>query len=463
MKGVFKQYQEKEAETTVKSRFSFSNTQIIALGFLSIIFFGAIMLTLPAAARSGESTPFINSLFTATSATCITGLAVYDTWSHWTPFGQAVILALIQIGGLGFMTIISLFSVFMKRKISLHERRLLMQSVGTMRIGGIIRLIKRIALGTLLFEGIGAALLAIRFCPEMGLARGLWYSVFHSVSAFCNAGFDLMGYRKPFSSLTAFRGDVLVNLTITGLIIVGGLGFLVWNDLITQIPRRHHLQLHTKVVLSATGLLLVFSFAAFFFLEYDHSMAGLSLGERLLASWFQAVTPRTAGFNTVELTRLSHGSDLTTIFLMFVGGSPGSTAGGIKTTTLAVMLLCTAASAHNRNGCTLFKRRLTDDLMQQASAIVTIYMISVILSTILLTALEPITLTEALFEVTSAAGTVGLTKGITPLLGNASKILLMVLMFGGRVGGLTLALVLWEGKPHVNAPLQRPKERIMIG
>ncbi|MDD6174176.1 MAG: TrkH family potassium uptake protein [Firmicutes bacterium] len=430
---------------------------------MGILFFGAVLLTLPAAARSGESTPFINSLFTATSATCVTGLVVYDTWTHWTPFGQAVILVLIQTGGLGFMTIISLFSVFMKRKISLHERRLLMQSVGTMRVGGIIRLIKRIALGTLFFEGIGAALLAIRFCPDMGFARGLWYSVFHSVSAFCNAGFDLMGYREQFSSLTFFRDDPLVNLTITALVIIGGLGFLVWEDLITQIRHRHHLQLHTKIVLSATGLLLLFSFVSFFFLEADHSMAGLSLGDRLLASWFQAVTPRTAGFNTVDLAALSPGGDLTTIFLMFIGGSPGSTAGGIKTTTLAVMFLCTAASARQQNGCTIFKRRLTGDLMQQASAIVTIYLIAVIAGTVLLTALEPITLTEALFEVCSAAGTVGLTKGITPLLGNASKILLMILMFGGRVGGLTLILVFWEGKPHVNAPLKRPKERILIG
>ena len=361
------------------------------------------------------------------------------------------------------MTIISLFSVFMKRKISLHERRILMQSVGTMRVGGIIRLIKRIALGTLLFEGVGAVLLSIRFCPEMGFARGLWYSVFHSVSAFCNAGFDLMGYREQFSSLTDFRGDPLVSLTISGLIIVGGLGFLVWNDLLTQAHHRHHLQLHTKVVLSATAILLLTGFVAFFLLEKNHSMAGLPFGERLLGSWFQSVTPRTAGFNTIDLTKLSEGSNLLTVFLMLVGGSPGSTAGGIKTTTLAVMILSTVASSHHQNGCTLFKRKLTDDLMQQASAIVTVYLVAVILSTILLTAFDSVTLTEALFEVSSAAGTVGLSKGITPMLSSASKILLMILMFGGRVGGLTLILVFWEGRPHLNAPLKRPKERIMIG
>lgn len=453
----------KEAKTTDKSRFSLSNAQFITLGFFSIILFGGILLSLPIAARSGEATPFVDAMFTSTSATCVTGLIVYDTWSHWTLFGQVVILSLIQIGGLGFMTILSLLSVFMKRKIGLHERRILMQTVGTMRVGGIIRLIKRIAVGTLIFEGTGALLLAIRFCPQMGFARGIWYAVFHSVSAFCNAGFDLMGYREPFSSLTDFNNDPLVNLTISSLIVSGGLGFLVWEDLVTQVRHRHHLQLHTKIVLTTTGILLFAGTAAFFLLEKDHSMTGMNIGERILASWFQAVTPRTAGFNTVDLTELSQGGDLLTVVLMFIGGSPGSTAGGIKTTTLAVLILSTVASAHRRNGCTVYKRRLTDDLPQQASAIISIYLIAVIVGTILLTAFDPVTLTEALFEVTSAAGTVGLSKGITSTLGAASKILLMFLMFGGRVGGLTLVLVFWEGRPHVKPPLKRPKEPIMIG
>ncbi|MDF2608730.1 MAG: synthase subunit [Lachnospiraceae bacterium] len=435
--------------------------QFIALGYLLIILLGGLFLSLPIASRSGEWTPYINSLFTATSATCVTGLVVYDTFTHWSLFGQLTILSLIQIGGVGFMTIITLFSMFLKRHIGLHERRLLMQSAGTLEVGGIVRLIRRIAIGTLVFEGAGALFLATRFVPDMGLVKGVYNAVFHSVSAFCNAGFDLMGRFGQYSSLTTYADDIIVNITIMLLIVIGGIGFLVWNDIIKCGFRFKKFQLHTKIVLVSTGMLILSGAILFFIFEYNASFSALNMKDKIMAAFFQSITPRTAGYNTIDLAALSESGNLLTMMLMFIGGSPGSTAGGIKTTTFVVLLMGTIASSRHNANINIFKRRMDEDVVKQASAIATIYLLAVLGSTLIIAALQPFSVKQVLFEVISAAATVGLTTGITTSLNFVSRIIIILLMYGGRVGILTLALVLAEKRENVL--INRPIEKILIG
>lgn len=436
-------------------------TQMIAAGFLLIILAGSVLLCLPVSSRTGEWTSFADSAFTATSATCVTGLIVFDTCTHWSLFGQIVILLLIQTGGIGFMTFITMFSVFLKRRISLHERKLLMQSAGTMRISGVVKLLKRIVAGTFLFEGIGAALLAVRFCPEMGLAKGLYYAVFHSVSAFCNAGFDIMGFKGQFSSFTGYVNDPLVSLTLGCLICVGGIGFIVWDDILRNRLRFSKYSFHSKIVLFMSAVLILIGWAGMFVFEKNASMADMSVGERLLASLFQAVTPRTAGFNTIDYSKASESGILLTVMLMLIGGSPGSTAGGIKTTTILVLLMGVISSAKHRERVSIFKRSLEPGSVRQASAVFSVYFFAVAAATVLLCAIEPLTIKQAMFETVSAVGTVGLSMSVTPSLSLASRIVLMVLMFAGRVGGLTLMLVLAEKRTVVS--IDRPSEKILIG
>lgn len=443
------------------NKLKISYVQLIAASFLLVILLGSFLLCLPIASRSGEWTPYINSIYTATSATCVTGLVIYDTFAHWTIFGQIVILCLIQVGGIGFMTLVSMMSIVLKRHIGLYERKLIMQSTGTLKISGAVRLIKRVILGTFLFEGIGALLLSFRFVPDMGLFRGIYNGVFHSVSAFCNAGFDLMGRFDKFSSLTSYAGDPLVNFTVVGLIVVGGIGFFVWSDLYNCRFRFRKLQLHSKVVLTATIALIAVSTLAFFLMEYNHAFREMNTGNKVMASVFQAVTPRTAGFNTVDLNSLSEGGGILTIVLMFIGGSPGSTAGGIKTTTLVVLIIEALASARQSSQIAVFKRRLDEGVLRQASAIVTIYLLAVIVSTLVICTIDPFSMKQVLFEVVSAVGTVGLSLGITPSLSMASKIIIMILMFAGRVGGLSFALIIAQKKTAV--PINRPTEKVMIG
>lgn len=446
---------------TNKFRLNLTYTRIIALSFFGIIIVGSLLLTLPVAARSAESTPYINSLFTAVSATCVTGLVTYDTFTHWSLFGQGVILCLIQIGGLGFMTLVTLLAMFLGKNIGLHERRLLMQSAGTLQIGGVVRLLRRIAMGTALFEGIGAVVLAIRFCPKMGFLEGVYNAVFHSVSAFCNAGFDLMGKYTPSSSFTLLYGDVVVNVTIMCLIILGGLGFIVWNDILTFRGQLHKYKLHSKIVIMITAILILGGAVLFFLFEYNHSLSQMSLPDKILASFFGAVTPRTAGFNTVDINQMSDSGSLLTMILMLIGGSPGSTAGGIKTTTFAVLVIGAVASARQNRAINVWKRRLEEDVIRRASAIFIVYLMGIVISTMLICAMQELHLKEVLFETISAAGTVGLSTGITSLLNPVSKILIMILMYGGRVGGLSLALALAERREHV--PIERPVEKILIG
>lgn len=446
---------------TNNTRFRLSFEQIVVLGYFIIILVGGTLLSFPIASRSGEGVPLLNAFFTATSATCVTGLVVYDTYLQWSLFGQTVILILIQIGGLGFMTIITIFSVYLKRNIGLHERKLLMQSTGSMKIGGIVRMVKRIVTGTFIFEAIGTLLLATRFCPKLGLWDGLYTALFQSVSAFCNAGFDTLGRFGVFSSLTTYSNDYLVNFTIMMLIVTGGIGFIVWNDIILHRHQLKKYQLHSKIVLTATLVLIIVGTFLFYIFENQNSLADMHFSDKILASMFQSITPRTAGFNTVDIGSLSESAHLLTILLMFIGGSPGSTAGGIKTTTFVVMIMGALASSRHHSHINIFKRRLDEHIVREASAIATLYTFLILSSTLFISFIQEFELKDVLFEVVSAIGTVGLSTGITPALSEPSKMIIMLMMFAGRVGGLTLALVLAEKRTSTQA--NRPIEKIMIG
>lgn len=436
-------------------------TQIIVLSFLLLILLGTLLLCLPVSSANGTFTPPINAMFTATSATCVTGLVVYDTFTHWSLFGQIVIISLIQIGGLGFLVFISMFSVFLKKKIGVYERRLLMQAEGNIRLSGAVVLLKRIVKGTFTFEAIGAIILAFRFCPKMGLAEGIFNAIFHSISAFCNAGFDLMGKYKQFSSLSSFAKDPVVMITIMCLVVIGGIGFLVWTDIVTLKTNFKKYSLHTKIALSTTAILLFGSTLLFFILEFNGVLKDFSLSDKIINAFFLGVSPRTAGFNTVDLSSLSPGSEVITDLLMLIGGSPGSTAGGLKTTTFAVLIISTIATARHDTHPQIFKRRLADDALDQATAIFTIYIMVSLVAVVLISTIEKCDVMTAAFEVISAIGTVGATKGLTPTLCSISKLIIMGLMFGGRVGGLSLVLSLAEKRN--NAPLDRTPEKILIG
>lgn len=438
-----------------------SATRLIALSFLIVILSGSLLLCLPCSSRTGEWTGFPDALFTATSATCVTGLVVFDTFSHWSLFGQFIILLMIQIGGIGLMTIIIMLFIFLKRKISLHERLLLMQSAGTVRISGMVKLVKRIVKGTLICEGIGALFLAVRFIPQMGLLTGSYYAVFHSVSAFCNAGFDLMGRFEQFSSLTAYEQDPVVNITIMFLIIVGGIGFLVWDEIVRYGIRFGKYSLHAKIVLSTTAFLILMGTAGFFIFEYHGNLEGLSLPHKLLSSAFMSVTTRTAGFNSMDTASLSESGSLLSMILMFIGGSPGSTAGGIKTSTLAVVFFAMVSMSRGHSQITLFKRSLDANLVKHAAVIIIIYLSGILLATMIICHVEPYSITDILFETISAAATVGLSRGLTPSLSLLSHMILAFLMFAGRIGGLSMMLVFGEQKQK--PPLNRPAEPIIIG
>lgn len=440
---------------------TFSYTQLIALGFLGIILLGAVLLSTPLCSRDGVWTPFVDALITATSATCVTGLIAYDTYTHWNFFGQLVILLLIQIGGLGFMTFLTMFSFFIKRKIGLHERHLIMMSSGSMQMSGTLKLVRKILIGTLFFEGIGALLLATVFIPRMGMIEGSWNAIFHSISAFCNAGFDIMGKYTPFSSFTSYVDHPLINIVIMSLILIGGIGFLVWDDLYQKKFNFQKYELYTKIVLTTTIILVFVPALLFLIFEWNHAMADLTLSEKILASFFQSVTPRTAGFNTIDQTMLSEPGSMLTILLMFIGGNSGSTAGGIKVTTFVVLVLSSLSLARNNSSLNIFKRSISDETIKQASAIASIYLLTITAASLVITAIEPISVKEVLFEVVSGIGTVGLTMNITPTLGVISKLILSGLMYMGRVGGLSLVIAIAsKSSPPLTS---RPEAKILIG
>ena len=425
--------------------------QIIITGFLLLILSGTLLLMLPFATREPGSASFVDALFTATSATCVTGLILHDTVQYWTPFGQAVILLLIQVGGMGVVTMAVAIFMFSGKKIGLKQRWVMQESIAAPQVGGIVRMTGFILKTALAIEGVGAVLLAIRFCPQMGFFKGLWYAVFHSVSAFCNAGFDLMGEETAYSSLTAYVGDPLVSLTIAGLIVVGGLGFITWQDIFQHHRHLRAYRLQSKLILVTTAGLLLGGLLFFGLYEFQlPQWEGLSTGEKVLAAAFQSATPRTAGFNTVDLTALSAPSQLLMILLMLTGGSPGSTAGGFKTTTLAVLLLSAFA---------VF-RRLAEPALRNASAIFLLYLVLFLTGGTLICCLEGIPMMSALFEAASAIGTVGLSLGVTPELGTVSRIILIFLMYVGRVGGLTMIYAVTSGGISY---AQYPQEQVNVG
>lgn len=436
-------------------------TSMLAAGFALIILAGTLLLMLPVSSRSGNWTSFLNALFTATSATCVTGLVVVDTYQHWNLFGQLVILLLIQIGGLGFITIGAYLSVLLKKKIGLKERTAIHESISTIEIAGVVRMVKRIVQGTFLFEMAGAVLLAVRFVPQFGWARGIWFGIFHSISAFCNAGFDLMGIREAYSSLTAYEGDVLVNLTIMGLILVSGIGFLVWDDFYRNRFHYKKYLLHTKIMLAASFILVFGGAVLFFIFEKNGLFAGMTMKEKILGALFSSVSPRTAGFNTTDLAAMSDASRLLTMLLMFIGGGSGSTAGGIKVTTAVVMVLTAVATIGRTQGVNVFGRRLEEDVVRRASAIVMYNGILILVVSMIILAVQPLAFTDVFMETFSAMGTVGLSTGITRELLPVSRILLILMMYFGRLGSLTFALVFAQRR--IVPPVQQPVEKIVVG
>lgn len=438
-----------------------SKVQTIALGFFLIIVTGTILLMLPIASRDGHSAGFLNALFTSTSSTCVTGLVVVDTYTNWTLFGQVVILSLIQIGGLGFITIGMFLSIFLKRKIGLKERNLIQESVNTLQISGLVRLVKKIVCYTIVFEGVGAVLLMIRFIPRFGWLKGIWYGIFHSISAFCNAGFDLMGQFEPYSSLSMYYDDILVNVVIMALIVIGGIGFIVWDDISKHKWHVKKYMLHTKIVLVVTAVLILGGAICFYLFEKNNLLLGMDTKGQVLSSLFGSVTPRTAGFNTTDTAAYTEATRMLTVILMFIGGSPGSTAGGIKTTTIMVILLYIWSNLRNKKGLNIFGRRLDEDAIKKAA---TVFFINLILATVCATmmcALETVPLSDIMMEVFSAIGTVGISTGITRDITEVSKYILIVLMYCGRIGSMSFALSFTEKKR--SNPVQLPAEKITIG
>ncbi len=438
-----------------------STTRLIAFGFAMIILTGTLLLTLPFANKSGHGN-MLNSLFTATSATCVTGLVVADTYQNWTTFGQLVILCMIQVGGLGFMTIGAYISVILKKRIGLQEREQLQESVNTLEIAGVVRLVKKIVQGALCIELLGAVLLSFRFIPRFGVVKGIYYSLFHAVSAFCNGGFDLMGTEEAYSSLVAYEGDILVNLVIVALILVGGIGFIVWDDVARNKWHFKRYLLHSKIVLTVTFLLTVIGTVLFLLTENNAAFAGMSPLEKVLGALFSAVTPRTAGFNSVDTAALSNSGKLITMVMMFIGGSPGSTAGGVKTTSVIVLLFYAGAMVLNKEDINLFGRRLTDEVVKKANAVVIINATLTIVATVIIMTLQPLlNFEDVLFEVLSAIGTVGMTVGITRDLDIIARVILIVLMYCGRLGSLSFALVF--AQKNTSAPMRQPQEKIIVG
>ncbi|SES63710.1 trk system potassium uptake protein TrkH [Natronincola peptidivorans] len=449
-------------QSMIRRKYNLTYAKLSAIGFFAIIFIGAVLLSLPISSKSGEVTPFINALFTATSATGVTGLVVYDTYSYFSVFGQSVILVLIKIGGLGFMIIATMFLLILKKKIGIRERNFLKESVNTIHIGGVVRLAKHILVGTLLLEGIGAIILAIKFSSEMGVKEGIFNGIFHSVSAFNNAGFDLMGRYEEYSSLIRYSDDALVNITIMTLIVIGGIGFLVWEDIYKNKAKFKKYHLHSKIVLLATMVLIFSAAIGFYVLERNNLFADMGIKETILASLFQAITPRTAGFNTIDTAELSEGSKLLTMILMFIGGSSGSTAGGIKTTTFIITILSVVSLVRHSNDLNIFGRRLEDSILKRAYSIITIYITSAFIGMLFISFIQPeLALSNTAFEVLSAMGTVGLSTGITRQLNALSRLMVIILMFCGRLGSLAVLMAVAESKNNIST--KKPLEKIVIG
>lgn len=442
-------------KSNIKKRLS--SFQVILLGFAGVILLGALLLMLPISSAERVVTPFNEALFTSTSAVCVTGLVVKDTGSYWSAFGQAVIITLIQIGGLGVVTIAASFSMLAGRRISLMQRSTMQDAISAPKVGGIVKLTKFIITGTFIIEAVGAVSMMPVFCKNFG-AKGIWMSIFHSISAFCNAGFDILGTEgNQFCSLTSYTSNPVINITVMLLIVIGGIGFLTWDDIYNNKFKIKKYRMQSKIILVTSLILILLPAIYFFFFDYSD----YNIGNRLLASLFQSVTTRTAGFNTTDLTKLTRPSQAIMIFLMLVGGSPGSTAGGLKTTTIAVLILNAFACFKRKENVCAFGRRIDDSVIKNAATIVMMYITLFFIGGVAICTIEKLPLVASLFETASAIGTVGLTLGITPKLSLASQIILIVLMYLGRVGGLTLIYATLSGKKQINAKM--PLDKITVG
>ena len=434
-----------------------SPPQLLVLSFAGLIIIGSLLLTTPWAVQNGDQLNYLTSLFTATSAVCVTGLVVVDTATHWTLFGQVVILILIQVGGLGVMSFATFFALIFGWKIQLRQRLIMQQAMNQSSVGGIVRIFRYLLITSFVIEAIGAIILAIHWTPLMGMKRALWFGVFHSIAAFNNAGFDLFG---GFRSLTGFTSDVTVNLVISSLIILGGLGFMVLYELF-HYRKSRTLSLHARVVLITTAILIAIGTVVLFITEYHHALKNLPWGVKLMASYFQSVSPRTAGFNSIDLNSLFLSSQLLIILLMFIGGSPGSTAGGIKTSTFALLWIAIISQLRGKKDNEIFKRHIPNSDMFQAFTIAMLSGVTLITMTFLISFIHQTDLVKVIFEVASALGTVGLTLGLTPNLIPPEQIIIITTMFLGRVGPLTLgfALAYKSKQPEIHYP----KGKIMIG
>lgn len=441
----------------LKNRF-FSSSRTIIFGFALVILIGTLLLMLPISSKERVITPFFDCLFTATSSTCVTGLVVYDTATHWSMFGQLIILFMIQIGGMGIVTMAIVVTMLSGKKINLTQRSAMQESISANKVGGIIRLSRFIIITSVVIELLGAIVLAFVFCnSENGFLKGLWLSLFHSVSAFCNAGFDLMGENAQFSSLTQYVDNPVVNITIMLLIVIGGIGFLTWDDIKTNKFHIRRYRMQSKVILFLTSAFILVPAIYFFFFEFSE----FGIKKRILASLFQAVTPRTAGFNTIDASEISETGNTIVTLLMLIGGAPGSTAGGMKITTISVLFAASVSVFGKRDNAHIFSRRISNDVVKTAATIFLMYLTLFILGAMIISRVEHLPIINCFYETASAIGTVGLTTGITPTLSIVSKFILILLMYMGRVGGLTIVFA-----THNNSQknlVKYPLENINVG
>lgn len=440
--------------------------QVMVIGFGVVILFGGLILNLPIAAKSGKSVGLLNALFTSTSAVCVTGLIVVDTSTYWNEFGQLVIITLIQIGGLGFMTMATMFSLLTGKKINLRERLLIQESLNQKDLSGLVKLTRYIIMMTFAIEGIGALLLSMVFIPKLGLIKGIWYSVFHSISAFCNAGFDLMSpISGEYSSLMYFVDNSLINLVICGLIVLGGIGFPVLLDVINN-KKYSKLNVHSKIVINTTAILIAIGFLFIFIVEFNNkgTLGGLNMKEKLLSSLFQSVTLRTAGYSTIDLTLLKESTLFLMIILMLIGASPASTGGGLKTTTVATLFLTVKSFILGKEDIEVYQRRISSTTVRKSLGIFFIGVFVALFGTLMLTIVSPgFSLLESAFEVVSAFATVGLSLGGSPTLTAFGKIIIMLLMFLGRVGSLTIFIALLSRSNKIKSKVRYAEGKIIVG
>jgi len=441
----------------------YTPVQILALGFAVVILLGAILLSLPISSQSGTITPFVDCIFTSTSAVCVTGLVTLDTGTYWTYFGKTVIMLLIEIGGLGFMSVTTLVFLILGKRITLKGRLIMQEAMNVNSLQGLVKMAKYVLIFTFSVEGIGAVLFSTQFIPEFGIVKGIYYSIFHAVSSFCNAGFDLMG---NFSSVTAYSDNPVVILTISALIVIGGLGFYVWVE-IYNYKGIKKLSLHSRVVIYTTVVLIIGGAILMFIFEMNNpaTMKGMSIKGKFLSSIFAAITPRTAGFNSISTTDMTTAGKFLTIILMFIGGSPGSTAGGIKTATAVILFMTIVSVVRGREDTEIFQRRINKDIVYKAFAIAIIGLTLVIVVTMILSITEnpKIPFEYFLYEATSAFATVGLTLGLTTKLTFVGKIIIALTMYAGRVGPLTIILALAKSKNSKSGTIKYPEGKILIG